>query len=30
MQQILREGDVVYVYEVDRLRRSLKHLLEMV
>ncbi|KAA6438933.1 recombinase family protein [Dyadobacter flavalbus] len=29
MQQILREGDIIYIYKLDRLGRSLKHLLEM-
>lgn len=29
MQQILREGDVIYIYKLDRLGRSLKHLIEM-
>ena len=29
MQQILREGDIVYIYKLDRLGRSLKHLLEL-
>lgn len=29
MQQTLREGDVIYIYKLDRLGRSLKHLLEM-
>jgi len=30
MQQILRKNDVVYIYKLDRLGRSLKHLLEIV
>lgn len=30
MQRILREDDVVYIYKLDRLGRSLKHLLEIV
>ena len=29
MQQILRKDDVVYIYKLDRLGRSLKHLLEI-
>lgn len=29
MQKTLRPGDVVYVYKLDRLGRSLKHLLEL-
>jgi len=29
MQQILRKGDIVYIYKLDRLGRSLKHLLEL-
>jgi len=29
MQQMLREDDVVYIYKLDRLGRSLKHLLEI-
>ena len=29
MQQALRKGDVIYIYKLDRLGRSLKHLLEL-
>jgi hypothetical protein len=29
MQQALRIGDVIYIYKLDRLGRSLKHLLEL-
>jgi DNA invertase Pin-like site-specific DNA recombinase len=29
MQQSLRKGDLIYIYKLDRLGRSLKHLLEL-
>jgi len=29
MQQVLRQGDIIYIYKLDRLGRSLKHLLEL-
>lgn len=29
MQQDLRKGDIIYIYKLDRLGRSLKHLLEL-